>query len=258
MAMFTACFDVAGKEDDCPYITVAGFVAPADAWIEFDQRWRQRLKDDGLTYFHMVDFASSTNEFSKGWKDNEPRRRKLLSDLMEIIVSNASRKFSVSIESGSLAKHVGENLRAHYLLTAFVLGARACAGKVIAWARREKINTPLFVFEEGDAGKGNLIDRFQYDGFGTPIFRYKKDTTIKRIFHEGFTPLHATDFLAYEMFQVVKKRSIDRWAWGQFRRIVGEPGYMTAENLDNWNMKLQVTLDHARWWKSVVKGGGQS
>ena len=257
--MFIACFDAGGKEESTPWITVAGFVAPATAWIEFEQKWKQRLSDDGLTYFHMVDFAHFSNEFAHGWKDNEPRRRKLLADLMEMIVSNASRKFSVSIESGTLQKHVEEKLRSHYLLNAFVLGARACAGKVMAWARRDKIGTPIeFVFEEGDVGKGKLIERFQYDGFGTPVFRHKKDTTVKGICYPAFTPLHAADFLAYEMFQVAKRRSTDRWAWGEFRRVVGEPTYMTENNLDNWNMKLRVTLDHARWWKSVVKGGVQS
>jgi hypothetical protein len=253
-SMFVACFDAGGKEDSAPCITVAGFVAPVNAWIEFEQKWKERLAHDGLTYFHMVDFAHSTNEFSEGWKGNEPRRRRLLSDLMEIIVPNVSRKFSVSVESGSLEKHVDQDLRSHYLLNAFVLGARACAGKVLAWARRDKINTPIeFVFEEGDSGKGKLIERFQFDGFGTPIFRYKKDTTMKGIFHEGFTPLHAADFLAYEMFQVAKRRSIDRWGWEQFRRVVGEPGFLTADNLDNWNMKLRVSIDHARWYKSVIR-----
>jgi hypothetical protein len=175
---------------------------------------------------------------------------------MEIIVSNASRKFSVSIESGTLAKHVDENLRAHYLLNAFVLGARACVGKVMEWARREKITTPIdFVFEDGDAGKGKLIERFEYDGFGTPIFRHKKDTILNGIVHSAFTPLHAADFLAYEMFQVAKRRCIDRWAWGEFRRIVGEASYLSEDNLENWNMKLKVTLDHARWWKSVMSSG---
>jgi len=249
--------DAGGKEESTPWITVAGFVAPADVWIEFEQKWKQRLSDDGLTYFHMVDFAHFTNEFAHGWKDNEPRRRRLLADLMEIIVSNASRKFSVSIKSGSLEQHINPELREHYLMNAFVLAARGCAGKVLAWARRDRIKTPIrYVFEDGDKGKGKLIERFEYDGFGTPDFEYKKDTTKKGIFHQAFTPLHAADWLAYEMFQVAKRGSIDRWAWGEFRRVVGEPAYMTEDNLDNWNMKLRVTLDHARWWKTVVKGIG--
>ena len=89
-------------------------------------------------------------------------------------------------------------------------------------------------FHGGGFAGGNFVDR-------------------RGIFHEGFTPLHAADFLAYEMFQVAKRRSIDRWGWEQFRRVVGEPGFLTADNLDNWNMKLRVSIDHARWYKSVIR-----
>jgi hypothetical protein len=253
--MFTACFDAGGKEDVHPCITVSGFVAPANAWIEFDEKWKARLHQDRLTYFHMVDFAHSNNEFSVGWKGNEPRRRKLLDDLMVIIKSNVSRKFSVSIGSGSLEQHISQELKEHYLLTGFVVAARVCAGKVRSWAARERIGTPIrFVFEDGDKGKGKLIERFEYDGFGTPDFQYKRDTTIKGIFHPAFTPLHAADWLAYEMFQVSKRRTIDReWAWYEFDKIHGTPGFLTEKDLDDYDIKLSATRDHAKWWNSLVK-----
>jgi hypothetical protein len=90
--MFTGAFDAGGSEYDQPILVVAGFVSSAMDWDEFAVLWKKRLAEDNLTYFHALDFAHSRKEFS-GWKEQEPRRRKLLSDLIELIKRHAYRKF---------------------------------------------------------------------------------------------------------------------------------------------------------------------
>lgn len=86
-----AYFDAGGDQVDQRYLVVAGFVAPLTSWVDFEKRWRERLAADGLKYFHAVEFAHSRKEFD-GWRDDEQRRRNLLSDLMEIIKTHVSRK----------------------------------------------------------------------------------------------------------------------------------------------------------------------
>src|SRR5579862_5235981 len=94
-AKLVAAFDASGKEDS-GLLVVAGFISSQEDWATFDTEWRARLKEDSLDYFHMVDFAASRKQFSAGWKDNEPRRQKLLGDLLDIIKSRTYRLFASS------------------------------------------------------------------------------------------------------------------------------------------------------------------
>ena len=57
------------------FTVVAGAVASAQDWIDFDVEWSKALKDNGLRYFRMSEFANSFGQFKSGWKKNENRRR---------------------------------------------------------------------------------------------------------------------------------------------------------------------------------------
>jgi hypothetical protein len=83
------------------FTVLAGFAPDAARWREFDLRWRARLLEDGLTYFHMHKFAQCRGIF-KGWREQESRRQALLFDLLEIIVEHAYRKFGVVVPIGGL------------------------------------------------------------------------------------------------------------------------------------------------------------
>jgi hypothetical protein len=83
-AKLVAAFDASGKEET-EVVVVAGFISSQDDWKSFDKEWRARLKKDGLDYLHMVDFANLKKQFATGWKEDEPRRQSLFSDLIEII-----------------------------------------------------------------------------------------------------------------------------------------------------------------------------
>src|ERR1035438_237099 len=83
LGMFTAVFDASGTEHDKPVMVVAGFAASSDAWSSFESEWKKRLAADQLSCFHMNKFAQSKGDF-KEWEGDEPRRRRLLSDLHAI------------------------------------------------------------------------------------------------------------------------------------------------------------------------------
>jgi hypothetical protein len=244
-AKLVAAFDGSGKEDS-PCLVVAGFIASHDHWSSFDSEWRARLKEDGLTYFHMVDFANSRKQFAEGWEHNEPRRRRLLSDLLGIIKSHVYRLFSSSIEMHTF-HHLSDENKREYSLNAYVLAARSCAADVRRWQEREKFTPPTaYAFEDGDEGRGQLEKRFLDDNLSKPVFKPKKDRTQPDgSTVSGYTPLQAADILAYELHKPHRDLLLGkprlpkfRWALEELLRLPGEPGYYSPKHLRDLNERL--------------------
>ncbi len=128
MVVLAATFD-ASVDKTKNWLAVAGFISSAGDWVDFDRKWRARLAEDGLTYFHMVDFAQSVEEFSKGWKKDEPRRRRLLNDLLEIIEGHVYHKVGVMVEIKGYDDVVTTTARDFMGTTAFAhVGFTAIAG----------------------------------------------------------------------------------------------------------------------------------
>lgn len=69
MAMLTTGFDVSYDEPKKRFLVMCGFLSDAEAWSDFDKAWRERLRMDGLQYFHMQRLRS----LPKCSKDGETR-----------------------------------------------------------------------------------------------------------------------------------------------------------------------------------------
>jgi hypothetical protein len=250
MGMFQTAFDAAGHENqEC--ISVAGFISSVSDWIAFDKAWRERLMTEGLTYFRMSEFAQSSGSFSESAAWSEIRRRRLFGDLLGIIQRHAYRKFGCSVTLVDFAK-LSDDMKRHYRLSGYALCGRTTAGHVRQWALEERLpNAPIaYIFEDGDKGKGNLIERMEKDAFPAPVFWPKKDGIRDGIERLGFTPLQAADILAYELFLATKRSEPKRWAFLELDR--SPPGVLytyTAENLQALDETLRrysdidVTLD---------------
>jgi|SRR5215831_2378871 len=227
MGIFTACFDCSGSEKDShtPVLTVAGFLAMAEHWIKFSELWSARLRDDGVEYFRMAEFAHSVKQFDGG-KTQQDRRKTLLSDLVGPIKSHVFRKFGTVVQLSAM-RELEESVRNEFHLTAYALAGRASAGDLRQWALGEGEgleNAPFsIVFEEGDTGQDRLKTRLEEDGF-TVNFRPKKHQTKNGIFRPGFIPSQAADMLAYEMSLAAKKEEITRWDADEFIRMPGRIG----------------------------------
>jgi hypothetical protein len=243
-ARMVGAFDGSGKEDR-RILVVAGFVSRSADWQSFHKEWTARLAQDGLTYFHMVDFASSRDQFV-GWDKDEPGRRRLLGGLMDIIRSHVYRKFGCVVENSQFYRLSKDNQK-EFSLNAYSLAGRSCVADVALWKRQEAMShVPIaYVFEEGDDGVGLLTDRMLKDGHSRPHFLPKKDRTGP----DGspinaYTPLQAADMLAYEL----AKRTNDvlngkgdtkfRWALREFDRIPGEPGMYSPKDLTDLDKNL--------------------
>lgn len=81
-----AYIDDSGSGDP-PVFVLAGFIARAERWLDFNDRWREAL--DGpphIKYFKMKDAFALTNEFL-GW--DAPSRDRLIHRLVKIISDTA-------------------------------------------------------------------------------------------------------------------------------------------------------------------------
>jgi hypothetical protein len=240
MGIFTACFDASGSERDArtPFLTVAGFLSTAEQWATFTELWKKRLADDGLDYFRMVEFAQCVKQFD-GWKNEEPRRKKLLGDLVDLIKSHAFRKFGSVVELAALNERLDDVLKTEFHLTAYTLAGRACAGDMRQWAIAEGLTNTRFalVFEDGDLGRGKLRQRLEEDGFGVNLTP-KKDTMKNGVLEPALIPLQAADISAYEMSLAAKRENIDRWAATELMRMPGHISIFTAEDVQALNKDL--------------------
>jgi hypothetical protein len=246
--MFSAAFDASGTEHDQEALVVAGFIAPAAVWIDFGKAWRARLAEEGLSDFHMADFMKGYGVYSE-WKNDKARRAALLSDLIGIVQSHASRQFGCAVVIGELHSLTTKSNRDRFLMHAYCLAAIMSITQVQRWCHRERIvSPPEFIFEKGDDKQHEFRLRMQADSEVGPVFRWKKDTMDKRgQLVLGYTPLQAADMLAYECFQATTRYASRRppqptWMSKQFDRMAGDVSIWECENLQ----KLEDYMNQER------------
>lgn len=253
MAMLTACFDASGSEMGRPCLVVAGFVATATDWTEFSRQWTARLARDALPYFRMSEFSGTYSRHYDGW--SETRRRDLLSDLIGLIQSFAYRKFGTCVVNQYLADGLSPDLKERFLLNAYPLGGRKCAGEIREWILREfRSSSYELIFEDGDLHKGKLLDRLCADGFPAPVFKPKitKDQS-----KPAFIPLQAADILAFEAYQAAKNIhepsaiNCERWPFIQLGKIPGELGIFSSKNIDELENMLSLSVRLLDWKKRL-------
>lgn len=81
LARIASYADETGHGDDPQkkHMGIAGLLAQADAWGEFDVEWRTICDEEGVEMpFHMMEFAAFKKQFAQPkWKDESKRRRLL-------------------------------------------------------------------------------------------------------------------------------------------------------------------------------------
>jgi hypothetical protein len=240
MAAFTACFDASGSESDQPCLAVAGFMATAELWIDFEENWLRRLRQDGLTYFRTSDFNSFTKEFAKEWKGNDKRRSDLITDLVQIIRSSVNMKFGFVVANKDIQAGMSEVARKAWHIRSYSLAGRTCAARIREWAQSWHARSlPEMVFEKGDPGRYELEKLFEQSQLPAPIFKPKKDIVDRKtgLVEKAFVPLQAADLLAYELFDPVRKIENDGYikkikkTIEELDRILGPIGKINLEHV---------------------------
>jgi hypothetical protein len=249
MVMLTCAFDVSQDQPLRKFLVMAGFVSDAKAWAEFDRLWRKRLADQGFSYFHMQKFAQRSEPFDKL---DESQRRRLLSDLLDIIAGHTYQKFACVVQSQAFAK-LSDDTRRDFAPTVIAAAGRFVGGLVFSWRDSEKYRaTPEFVFEQGDQDRGSLIKVVREFTGRDPIFRPKKDDPVKNVL--AFTPLHAADILAYEVKKIAD--NIDhllpedfqfRFPYQQLNKIPGEPRVLSFDRITEVDMLVRINEYFAKF-----------
>jgi hypothetical protein len=190
MSRFTAYFDGSGSSDTASFV-VAGFVAPAEQWIEFERNWNDCLKTFGVSTLHMRNYAHSRGEFAQ-WKGKTNLRRRFLERLINIVRTRVHHSFACAIRMDDY-RTVDLKYCLHEFTTPFGSAGTTCIKKALRWKEQYACNDELlFAFEDGDADKGNLISLAKQFLRVTPVF-LPKATNV---------PFQAADLLAYEHFKL--------------------------------------------------------
>lgn len=248
MVMLQTAFDCSSEASQ-RYFIMAGFIASAERWAEFDVEWRKRLAEDGLPYFHMQPFSQSFHHakkpFDSTWVGDGKRRERLLGDLLDIIRSHAWYKLACILPEESLLMF-SDVAREHFVPTRIATAGRLMWADVEVWRRREGFrNQAEMIFEDGDHEKGTLMKAMREITGQSPIFREKKDKPEEGIV--GFTPLQAADILAYEVQKLTTQdgRSLDeipfRFPYGQLERVPGDIRMLRADGTKLMDEFLRVT-----------------
>jgi hypothetical protein len=197
IAMFGAYFDASGHPDDTSVFTVAGFVADATQWTEFERNWNEILTrpDFQVSALHMKDFCHSTGDFA-GWKGDERRRRNFLSALIGTIKLRARHAFAQSIYMPDY-REIDKVYKLSERAVPLVYCGASCVAKVGSWAHRWgiPIHEVAFFFEDGDKDRQKLAAEV-HALYGININFLKKWQSVA---------FQAADLLAYEHFRANQK-----------------------------------------------------
>ncbi len=96
MSEFSVFLDDSGSPDEGICLGVGGFVSTWDKWIEFEKAWHDVLEVYDISYFHMREYAHSTDEF-KNWKGKEGKRRTFLKRLVKCLNGRVHKSFASSV-----------------------------------------------------------------------------------------------------------------------------------------------------------------
>jgi len=199
--------DASGNEREA--LTVVGSVlADVQDWANFSSQWNTVLAKYGVTEFHAVDFASSTKQFKKDWRDQE-KRNAFSWDLLSVLSVNIRRWFGIAILQSEYEK-ADQIYEVHENFQPFAIAGETCIQSAQKWIEGQHLDYLPFkyFFETGDSHWGQMSDRVK-ERFGEPpIPASKKDP-----------PVQAADFVAYEVRKAYMELEVEsEEIWTKFRK----------------------------------------
>lgn len=225
--MFTAYFDESGSPDETVALVVAGFVASDEQWREFEREWKEVLAAEGVSCFHVKEFAHSRGEF-KPWKDDEARRKHFLYRLAGIIRRRVRTSFADAVILQDFREVNAKYLLQEYIGNPYPLCARTCVAKCNRWAQSRGYTDPVrYMFEDGAKHKGEFMKAMKRDQIPPPVFGTKGE----------YVAFQAADFVAWENLKVhaqVEANTLQsfRDSFEALYSIPNEWGVYTAEDLE--------------------------
>jgi hypothetical protein len=223
--------DAAGGKDH-GFIVVAGYLSTYEKWLAFNREWNLLLGASNLPYFHMKEFAQSKGPF-ENWKDDEKRRAVFLSTAVGIIKGHVLRSFACLVEFDVYAK-VAERYPLKELAGCpYALAARSCVAKVGNCLEGAGSDV-IYVFDDGDEGKGELMRIMKRDGYPPPVFWPSRDRAVKGNLVRGMIPLQAADFAAYEIRKHIAEDPGELKPLEKYRKSIAALASVPSAASDDW------------------------
>jgi hypothetical protein len=238
VAMFTVYFDASGHPDGLDVLSVAGFIADAVQWKEFERNWNEILKrsDFQVSGLHMREFCHSTGEFAL-WKGDEQRRRNFLTALIGTIKARVRHSFAHSMYMPDY-REVDKQYKLSETIAPLAYCGCNCIAKVGAWALKWGIpqSDLVFAFEDGDKDRNNLAAE-AHRVYGVNVQFMKKTQSVA---------FQAADLLAYEHFRANQKVVPNPGAFAlnelrnPLQRLIEIPN---GENSADWSITDKTNLE---------------
>jgi hypothetical protein len=222
VAGLTTYFDGAGKHHQTrnQVVSVAGFLASEERWLQFEPRWREVLGDAGVTEFHMTDLVNSKRQYA-GWNNQQAKREKFLADLCGIVIDT----IEFSVGSGVVLE-AWDLVNLNYQLEEcdfqpYRLCGWSCIQRLKDWFDKKGLDfsQAVFLFEHGEEHQENLRRRVEKD-FGITI-----QTETKKI-----SQLQAADFASWQLLNMMRQYELglaqrdafEPWILQEFARLFGK------------------------------------
>jgi hypothetical protein len=158
MTFFRSYLDVSGTVDQDPFLVMAGYVAPAEQWGKFIDKWTAILQCENISVWHMTDFNAKCGEY-RGW--SEERCERVYSELSEVITTHVSVGVVTAVEVDAYRKMiVGKELCRRYGANPYQCCVYTSIGHVNGWARENGISERIAYFiEYGDKGQEKIMKK---------------------------------------------------------------------------------------------------
>jgi hypothetical protein len=178
---------------------VAGAAGPVWVWEKCEIDWRLALAKFDVPYLHMREFIYHVGPYSAACWKSEGRRAGFLAQLATI-VGTATMVGIARLVSQTVFDKANEKYELDARFNPYVVCALECALRAQGHIRKlYSDDAPIhYIFEQGDIGKGKLIEEMKKRGLPEPIFRYSKPVAGKPEI-KPTVQLQMCDFIAWEL-----------------------------------------------------------
>jgi len=189
-------------DDAQMFCGMAGLLAPAYKWKVFEDNWNAVLKEFGIPYFHMKEFAHSEGVF-EGWKGNETKRRDLFNKLLNKIAAIRAVPVGSITSLDAYRNLTPEDQVVHH--DPYLRSLMDCSGLPGFVLQNQPSKVKFAVVFSQQAEFSHRAKRVyqmisQYFSFGQrmmyPDFKDMRD----------LVPLQAADIIAYELHREFERR----------------------------------------------------
>jgi hypothetical protein len=198
--ILSAYFDESGTHAGSRVLCVAGYLSTPERWVAFERDWKSALKDCGIPFFHMVDFANHAPPYYSGWSHSQ--RRVNYSRLVDIIKKRTLGSVGVCVPIDLYDKYVAPEVKGMPNGKPYCLAAATCFLDVATLVKqRAPAALVAYVLESGALGAGEILRQFQ-ENINDPITKdYLRLLSLSFGDKRELVPLQAADILAYELYK---------------------------------------------------------